>query len=137
MSTPSPPLLSKRPTSVVNIFATTLLTRDADGLSLDHQRLLPAPSPFDKHSTSVANVFTTPLLAWDPNALLLSLDASAHYRQAPPLTERLNVGLQSPPVLKTSLLSTMTSPSQHLSLGHCSGDLCTPWSLCLGLDLCI
>ena len=85
-STPSPPLLSKRPTLVVNIFATTLLTCDTDGLPLDHQCLLPVPSPFDKHSTSVVDIFMTPLLAWDPDTLLLSLDTSAHCRQVPPLT---------------------------------------------------
>src|SRR5713101_7557171 len=83
-STPSPPLSSKCPTSVINIFATTLLTHDANGLPLDHQHLLPAPSPFDKCSTSVVNIFTTPLLAWDHNTLLLRLDASAHRQQAPP-----------------------------------------------------
>ncbi len=86
VSTPSPPLLSKRPTLVVNIFVTTLLTHNTDSLPLDHQCLLLVPSPFDKHSTLVIDIFTTPLLAWDPDALLLSLDASTHRRQAPSLT---------------------------------------------------
>ncbi len=136
-STPLPPLSSKHPTLVVNIFTTTLLTHDADSLPLNHQRLPPVPSPFDKHSTLVVNIFTTPLLAWDPNALHLSLDTSAHHQQAPPLAERLNAGLRSPYILKTSLLGTATSPSQCLSSGHRPSNSRAPWSLCLGLDLCI